>query len=360
MYYIFVHGLSGWGSYDKIYRRVPYWGMFGGDLMKYLRKQGLPSYAASVSPEGSAWDRACELYAQLTGTVVDYGKAHSERCGHKRFGRDFSRQPLIPNWQNGERIVLLGHSFGGTTVRLFSELLANGSAEERAITDEQDLSPLFRGGQGDRLHAIVTLAAPTNGTTAYDLNDDPNFDPNSIKLSLWDRFWGNFFSNRKTADPDGRAKEDYAAYDMHIDQALALNDRISTLPWTYYFAVPCTTTRAGEDGVHLPIRSIMEPMFCRSSLRMGRYMGSTVGGLLIGPEWRENDGLVNTVSAMAPMDAPGIAYDPDRVRPGIWQLMPTYHGDHISLQGGIIKINNIRPFYLKLLKIINSLADKEM
>ncbi len=89
-------------------------------------------------------------------------------------------------------------------------------------------------------------------------------------------------------------------------------------------------------------------------------MGSTVGGLLIGPEWRENDGLVNTVSAMAPMDAPGIAYDPDRVRPGIWQLMPTYHGDHISLQGGIIKINNIRPFYLKLLKIIKSLADKEM
>ena len=35
--YIFVHGLSGWGSYDKTYKRMPYWGMFGGDLMKYLR-----------------------------------------------------------------------------------------------------------------------------------------------------------------------------------------------------------------------------------------------------------------------------------------------------------------------------------
>ena len=70
---------------------------------------------------------------------------------------------------------------------------------------------------------------------------------------------------------------------------------------------------------------------------MGRYTGSTAGGLLIGPEWRENDGLVNTVSAMAPMNAPSIAFDPDRVRPGIWQLMPTYHGDHMSLQGGIVK-----------------------
>ena len=61
--YVFVHGLSGWGSYDKTYRRMPYWGMFGGDLMKYLRGQGFSCAAASVAPEGSAWDRACELYA---------------------------------------------------------------------------------------------------------------------------------------------------------------------------------------------------------------------------------------------------------------------------------------------------------
>lgn len=29
--FIFVHGLSGWGSYDKAYRRMPHWGMRGGD-----------------------------------------------------------------------------------------------------------------------------------------------------------------------------------------------------------------------------------------------------------------------------------------------------------------------------------------
>ena len=96
--YIFVHGLSGWGSYDKTYERMPYWGMFGGDLMKYLRSQGFSCFAASVSPEGSAWDRACELYAQLAGTVTDYGKAHSERYGHGRFGPDFTGRPLIPDF----------------------------------------------------------------------------------------------------------------------------------------------------------------------------------------------------------------------------------------------------------------------
>lgn len=83
--YVFVHGLSDWGSYDEAYKTIPYWGMLGGDLMKYLNREGYSSYAASVAPDGSAWDRACELYAQLAGTVVDYGKAHSEKCGHERF-----------------------------------------------------------------------------------------------------------------------------------------------------------------------------------------------------------------------------------------------------------------------------------
>lgn len=68
----FVHGLSGWGSYDEVYRRMPYWGMRGGDLIAWLRGQGFDCYAASVAPTGNVWDRACELYAQLAGTRVDY------------------------------------------------------------------------------------------------------------------------------------------------------------------------------------------------------------------------------------------------------------------------------------------------
>jgi len=54
----FVHGLSGWGSYDPAYRKMPYWGMRGGDLMPFLREKGFDCYAASVAPAGSAWGRA--------------------------------------------------------------------------------------------------------------------------------------------------------------------------------------------------------------------------------------------------------------------------------------------------------------
>ena len=354
--YIFVHGLSGWGSYDKAYKRMPYWGMFGGDLMQYLRRQGFACYAASVSPEGSAWDRACELYAQLTGTVTDYGKAHSERCGHARFGPDFSGRPLIPDWQSGKKLVLLGHSFGGATIRLFSQILASGDEAEQEAAGADALSPFFLGGQGERLHALVTLAAPTNGTTAYDLYQDKSFDVSAVKVSRWDDFWGNFFSNRKQAEKDGRSGEDYAAFDMHIDKALALNARIATLPQVYYFAVPCSATQAA-DGAQRPIRSRMEPMFRRSSARIGVYTGVTAGGFVLDESWRENDGLVNTVSAMAPMGAPSKAFDPEAVTPGIWQILPTYPGDHMSLQGGMMKRNNIRPFYLELLDMIDTLPE---
>ena len=35
--------------------------------------------------------------------------------------------------------------------------------------------------------------------------------------------------------------------------------------------------------------------------------------------------------------------------------MPTYRGDHMSLQGGMMKRSSIRPFYLDLLEMIDAL-----
>ena len=176
------------------------------------------------------------IYAVLDAeALTDYGKAHSEQYGHERFGPDFTGIPLIPDWDNGKKLVLLGHSFGGATIRLFSEILADGDQAEREVAAPGDLSPFFLGGQEGRLHALVTLAAPTNGTTAYDLHRDESFDASTVKVSRWDNLWGNFFSNRKQAERDGRSEDDYAAFDMHIDNALAMNARISTLPGAYYF-----------------------------------------------------------------------------------------------------------------------------
>ena len=103
--------------------------MFGGDAIKYFNKQGFNCYAASVAPHYSAWDRACELYAQLTGTKVDYGEAHSKAMGHERYGEDFTGRALIPSFSATDKINLVGHSFGGATIRLFAEIMANGSED---------------------------------------------------------------------------------------------------------------------------------------------------------------------------------------------------------------------------------------
>ena len=353
--YIFVHGLAGWGRYDKQYARTPYWGMRGGDLMAYLREQGFDCYAASVAPFGSAWDRACELYAQIAGTRVDYGKAHAEANSHDRFGRDFAGDPLIPAWDDDTRLVLLGHSFGGATVRLFSELLAHGDDAERAATDPGELSPLFAGGMTERIHALVALSSPLNGSTAYDLFEDPGFDPAAVHSPWRAKLTNHVMNWGLRVKPDGRDPRDYASYDMHVDRALELNERISTLPHVYYLSIPCSTTVALPDGTHVAKRQT-EPLFLRRSFQIGAYTGTTAGGTVIDTAWCENDGLANTISEKAPFGAPSKPFDRKAVERGVWNVVPTLEGDHMWLQGGLMRQHDIRGFYLDLLGLIGSLA----
>ncbi len=354
--FIFVHGLSGWGSYDPQYSRMPYWGMRGGDLMPFLREKGFACYAASVSPTGSAWDRACELYAQLTGTRTDYGEAHSREYRHERYGRDFSQNPLIPAWNEDTRLVLLGHSFGGATIQLFSELLAHGDAEEQKAKQE-NLSPFFAGGQGEKVRALVTLASPMNGTTAYDLFKDPDFDPASVRAPAWSKLFPKAMSLGTRPQTDGRDERDYAGYDMHLDRAKELNERMRPLSHVRYYSVPCGKTRKQKDGTCRPERG-MEPLFVTRSCQIGAWTGKTKGGTTVDESWLENDGLVNTVSAKYPLGAPHRDFDPENIPTGTWNVYPVQDGDHMFLQGGLFHKHDIRPFYLELLETIRK-AEKE-
>lgn len=348
--FVFVHGLSGWGSYDSTNKFLKYWGMFGGDLLKYLNAQGFDCYAASVDPQGSAWDRACELYAQLTGTIVDYGKEHSERCNHKRFGTDYTDKPLIDKWDAEHKINLLGHSFGGATVRMLADLMADGSEAEQSTTDENELSDLFTGGKADWIYSIVALAAPHNGTTAYNADDGDDEETSGIQ-----NFMSNMVSKFTTTKEDGRADFDYAAYDMYIDHALELNEKLQTLDNVYYFSYPCSSATKNDDGTYSPNEDITETTFIKSAIKMGKFTGETDGGYMIDESWLENDGLVNTISATAPFGAPSKEFDENNISTGEWNIMPVYEGDHMSLQGGLMKKNDVKEFYVDLLTMINSL-----
>lgn len=82
------------------------------------------------------------------------------------------------------------------------------------------------------------------------------------------------------------------------------------------------------------------------------YWGMRGGDLIT---WRENDGLVNTISAMAPEGAPSKPFDRKHIGPGIWNVLSTVKGDHMWPQGGLMHKHEIRPFYEKLLKMIETL-----
>ncbi len=349
--FIFVHGLSCWGSYDSRYEKLPYWGMRKGDLMLWLRSQGYSCYAASVAPGGSAWDRACELYAQLAGSRTDYGHFHAQQNHHPRFGPDFSDRPLIPQWNENTRLVLLGHSFGGATIRMLAHLLAFGDEREKQA---EDCSPLFRGGQEKKIFALVTLASPMNGTTAYDLFEDPDFDPASVPVPFWSRGLARLMARGTKSEDDGRSHSDWAGYDMHIDNADKLNQKLTVLPSVYYFSVPCRATVAGKNGNQIPVRG-MEPLFVMRSHLIGAYTGTSRGGIIIDESWKENDGLVNTVSACCPTHAPGKPLDRNNIEPGIWNIWPVIEGDHMWPQGGLFHSHDIRPFYKDLLSLITGL-----
>ena len=151
---------------------------------------------------------------------------------------------------------------------------------------------------------------------------------------------------------DGRDSSDSADYDMQIDQALLLNEKMGTLPDVYYYSVPCSYTKKKGDRF-VPEKG-MEPFFVARSFQIGQYTGMTKGGTKIGQEWNENDGRVSTVSEVSPFGAPSRKLFPGDLKPGIWNVYPVQKGDHMSLQGGMLHKKDIRSFYLDMLSMISS------
>lgn len=348
--YVFVHGIAGWGQYEFKNHFYHYFGCSSGSLVKKLRKNGITAYEASVDPQGSAWDRACELYAQLTGTVVDYGIEHSTRCGHERFGKDYSKKPLVSVWDEENKLNFIGHSFGGITIRLLSELLENGSTEEMAVTSADEISPLFTGGHSDLIYSITTYATPHNGTTGYHIKHPEPKDQTFYEKSLNKGSYPN--------PKDNRADYDYASYDMKVPQSEIFNQKVQTLPYIYYFSFAGCATSLQPEGFHSPNPAITEKLVFSTGTRIGKFEGISEDGIEFGKEWQPNDGLVNTISALAPFNAPQTEYvnTDGEIQKGIWYIMPVISGHHMFFQGGIqIKREDFFPTYYLQIDRINRL-----
>ena len=105
-----------------------------------------------VGPLSSAWDRACELYAQLVGARTDYGVQARTGLGHERYGIDYET-PLFDGWGTERREPRRPQACGGddAPTSRSSPTAARRIAAAKAAGVEP--SPFFLGGKGGWVHS---------------------------------------------------------------------------------------------------------------------------------------------------------------------------------------------------------------
>lgn len=381
---VLVPGMSGWGTTSKLNQLLPYWGFARFDIAAILNSRGYETYVASMAPLGSAWDRMCELYAQMTGTRVDYGKAHSERFGHARYGRTYS-EPLVPGWgetdDNGDvrKVNLVAHSFGGVSARMMSQFLAEGCAEEIEATTDGSLSPLFAGGQSGRIFSITTFCSPHNGTDLQTAMPLPisrvvqagyygvNYVSANTPLQKWFDIQLEHFG--VGADDSSRLgwKEysffmhcgDNVFYDVGVDGSARINRRLHTQDDVYYFSFAFCGTKENRFGSQSPmLDKMIKPMLFFGQC-LGAHTETTKDGAVIDTSWEKNDGVVNTISALSPSTEPSKAFDPEDIPKGVWNVMPVRTGDHATPVGWGRRREETMPLYCKHFKQIDKLTAAE-
>ena len=330
---VFIHGLLGFGYNDQISNLLCYWGMTSGNMINYLTDQGYDVVNASVGPCSSCWDRCCELFAQLTGTVTDYGAAHSAAVEatyanadnglkHDRFGRDYTDGAIVDNWgpiyENGKvvgwydnKLNLIGHSFGGPTSTMFLQLLAEGNQNEINWGKQQAklhggdwhdyVSPLFWGDyDGEYLiNSITSLAGVLNGTTYLDACTDEGELIMSLYTYLGNTLGKTAFnylydfqlehfgiSNIPGTNPSAKDIKaffetdnvaafldgyDNALYDLSVQGCNDLKYGWETYDNVYYFSYAGNRTHKDQlTGNYLPDAD-MSLLFVTFSAKMGSY-----------------------------------------------------------------------------------------
>lgn len=378
---ILVAGFTGWGRDE--FGGFLYWGG-SSDIQEELRQLGYLTYTAGIGPYSSNWDRACELYAMIKGGTVDYGQVHSKRCGHARYGRTY-KEGFFPQWNEENKIHLIGHSMGGQTARMLSQLLAEGSEEERQGTPVEELSPLFSGEEKIGIRSIGTISTPHDGSTLvygfqkyiprikqiFKLFSSVNTVGEIKKQKIYYDFklehWGltlqedetyNEFLKRVWKFDTIVKTTDFSEYDVSPEGAYAMNRWVKAQPDVYHFSIGTRKTfRSPITGYQIP-RIKINPLFSPFSLFMGRYT-NTNRFPFITPDWWENDGIVNTYSMDGPKNGSGdsILYPEDadfQPQPGVWHYLGTMDDyDHMEIVN--VGFKKARDLYSQLANLMGSL-----
>jgi hypothetical protein len=273
---------------------------------------------ADLSNIGSLHDRSCELFYQLYGGKVDYGKEHSEKFGHKRFGKSYP--PKIKNWNAENPINIVGWSLGGSTAIYFFTLICEDH--------------FGVGTSAEWIQSIVTVSGALNGSTlnyALGMNEDnpdklsdiPFFSlANFIKttfispflylnryIPVTKRIYG--FNVDQWVNPSDVIKDhgDNAFVDIAISKMMKYNERfiaalqkaknkpylfsISTLKESYFEIFLKKMNFLVRYSFNV-IFEITRTIVANYEPKKELYPG------FVASMWSENDGIVNTISQEFP------------------------------------------------------------
>ena len=365
---ILIPGVVAYGENTKAHKIFPYFGLTSTGWQRVISdSMGVECHTVSFELLSSVWDRTCELYAQLVGGTVDYGAAHSAKYGHKRYGKTYDK-PMLTAWT---KVNLIAHGFGAPVARLFIELLYNGSQEERDVTPANELSGLYKGGMGGKVHSLVTIAGINDGistaeafegrfpgaktalTKAATVADvlvkygssfvDPYYQKDGMPLT---QHGVSAYIAKEDDKPKLKFNEDAIFtylhrndnifYDMGPWGMSQLNAKLNTFEDIYYFSYSgeVTSTIAGKVTVPnlkakatLPISAVISTF--------ENYLPESP---VITKENADNDGFVNTNSTLPPINEEATQFkDISRCIPGVWYQMPIEKRTHFSFMGLLVR-----------------------
>lgn len=352
---ILAHGFSGYPDESKPAVLPSYWGGNKVDLDKELNKQGYDVREGGMSPFGSNYDRALELYYYIKGGTVDYGAYHSKKYGHARYGKTY--KGIYPEWAPGKKVHLVGHSFGGQTIQVLEDMLRNGVPEEIEYQKKHggDIPEIFAGGNNNMVSSVTTIATPHNGTF---ISDKLGNKPIARKL-----FYNilKYTSNKYTKTDYGhepwgikqRDDESYIQYlkrvkdnkvwktedtsftDGSIEGSKKINDRLTLSKDVAYTSITAEDTHKTFNNRQRGNFKMFAPFKLLANL-VGRQ----------NPEsWREGDGPVPLKSGLYPFNKPhkDTTFD-SKPELGLWGVMPTLKNwDHMDLVGWDLTDTRIKP-----------------
>ncbi|MGH6838340.1 MAG: lipase [Methylocella sp.] len=344
---VFVPGIFGWGPGEL--GGFSYW----GDALKQFNGTRFEAHEAKCGPVSSFHDRACEVFAQVKGTKVDYGLEHSTAEGHAQTSRDYTGPGFVPDWSAENPVILIGHSAGAQTCLQLQQLLGSNANWVEAIIcvagvlNGSTLAYMFCDEQTGRLKRApgFLIRSALGAIEAIRIAARPVHDFGENYDLYLDQWIGKTNATREEAlaffenSPRFTGGADNLAFDLTLQGCLAANQTFQTSNETYYFSLVTGATHESgflglpfgpktqqpDKSMNLLLRGAAEFQALKPDFAAPPCPAWGAGDLAIA-KWRENDGAVSSISqrfpftaAAQPMGGEGIfRREPEKIEKGKW------------------------------------------